>query len=270
MLDALGKAHTRPQAPQCDGSVSRLRHRPAQRVVPVGQLVATQVPSVQVVPEGQMRSQPPQLVLSAKGSTQVLAQLMRPGPHETVHIPREQTRPERHAVLHAPQWFKSVCVLRQTPIQSVSPSRHETWQRPMVQTVPDGHTIPQAPPQRVRVSTSHPSTEFMLQSAKLMRQATSTHAPREHAPTPLSKTHGDPHMPQLFVSLVRLRHAPEQLVRPAPHVESQLPPEQTCPALHGRPHIPQLALSVLRSRHTPEQLVEPVGHETTHTPAVHT
>ena len=75
-----------------------------------------------------------------------------------------------------------------------------------------------------------------------------------------------PHAPQLVLSDWRLRHAPEQLVVPAPHVTLHTPAEQMVPAAQARPQAPQLALSVVRSRQTPAQLVVPATHETLHTP----
>ena len=73
-----------------------------------------------------------------------------------------------------------------------------------------------------------------------------------------------PQAPQLFVSVVRSRQMPEQLVVPATHVTVQVPAEHTWPEAHARPHMPQLLLSVVRSRQTPEQLVVPITHETVH------
>ena len=69
-------------------------------------------------------------------------------------------------------------------------------------------------------------------------------------------------MPQLALSVVRLRQTPEQLVVPAAHETLHVPPEHTVPEAHARPQAPQLLLSVIRSRQTPEQLVRPVPHET--------
>jgi hypothetical protein len=48
---------------------------------------------------------------------------------------------------------------------------------------------------------------------------------------------------------------------PSPHtaVETQLPPEHTCPDPHTRPHAPQLNVSELVSRQLPPQSV-PLRH----------
>jgi hypothetical protein len=66
----------------------------------------------------------------------------------------------------------------------------------------------------------------------------------------------------LALSLVRLRHTPEQLVSPGPHDTVHTPDEQIWPAAQTRAQAPQLLLSVVRSRQTPEQLVVPAVHDT--------
>jgi hypothetical protein len=77
--------------------------------------------------------------------------------------------------------------------------------------------------------------------------------------------HALPHVPQLPGSNVVLVQAPEQLVRPVPHVVVHTPAEHTCPAPHRVPHAPQFALSVLvLTSHpliaSPSQLPEPALH----------
>ena len=56
--------------------------------------------------------------------------------------------------------------------------------------------------------------------------------------------HVTPHPPQLFTSVERAAHVPEQLVSPVPQENVQAPPTHARPLAHALPHEPQLAESV--------------------------
>ena len=55
----------------------------------------------------------------------------------------------------------------------------------------------------------------------------------------------------------RLKHEPEQLVSPAPHMFTHAPAWHACPGPHVRPHMPQLVASVRTFTHLLPQRVKP-------------
>jgi hypothetical protein len=143
---------------------------------------------------------------------------------------------------------------------------------PATQMLPAGHTTPH-PPQlfvAVDVFVSQPFAGLPSQSPRLASH-TNAHRPAAHTLVALARAgHAVPHALQLAGSLLRLTHAPLQLVRPAVQLVAHTPAEHTWPAAHVRPQAPQLLLSDCRSRHVPEQFVCPAAHETTQAPPLHT
>jgi hypothetical protein len=73
-----------------------------------------------------------------------------------------------------------------------------------------------------------------------------------------------PHFPQLWASLFRFTHDPEQFVSPEGHETTHVPPEHICPWGQLWPHDPQLLGLVFRETHRPEHFVSPEGQ--THLP----
>jgi hypothetical protein len=131
-----------------------------------------------------------------------------------------------------------------------------------------GHTLLHRPQFATLVlsPSSHPSEAVVLQSPKPVLHTATPQRPATQKGVAFGSEHAIPHPPQLAGSLLVLVHAPEQLVRPAPHEAAQVPPPQICPEAHARPHIPQLALSVWRLLQVVPHAVCPTGHEIWHVP----
>ena len=77
-------AQTRPQTPQFELSVARLRHTPEQVVVPDAH-ETEHVPAEHTVPAAQTRPQAPQLLLSLARSRHTPEQFVVPVAQVTVH-----------------------------------------------------------------------------------------------------------------------------------------------------------------------------------------
>jgi hypothetical protein len=73
-----------------------------------------------------------------------------------------------------------------------------------------------------------------------------------------------PHDPQWVASLDRFTQAPEQLVSPAGHSETQVPFAHTSPAGQAVPHAPQFCGSLARVTQAPAHTVCPAGHSVVH------
>jgi hypothetical protein len=82
--------------------------------------------------------------------------------------------------------------------------------------------------------------------------------------------HTLPHLPQLFLSLLRLKHLPEQAVSPALHWTLHWLSMHVAAPLVGAgqtlPQAPQLARSLLESTHLPPQGTNPALHTKLHWP----
>jgi hypothetical protein len=71
--------------------------------------------------------------------------------------------------------------------------------------------------------------------------------------------HFEPHLPQLWASVLVSTQEPEQLVCPVGHESEHWPLAQTSSDLQAVPQVPQCLWSVLVSTQEPEQSVCPVG-----------
>jgi hypothetical protein len=69
---------------------------------------------MQIAPATHLLPQPPQLLGSLRGSTQVSPHLICPTGHSSSHVPFWQAFPAAHTWLQAPQLFGSVCVSTHT------------------------------------------------------------------------------------------------------------------------------------------------------------
>lgn len=215
--------HVRPHAPQLPTSVIGLMQRPSQHCCPpahAAPLPHRQVPTVQV----------------------------SPGPHagehgtSVVQVPPMHTAPPVHGLPHIPQFIPSVDVSTHEVPQQVAPAVHapaapqrhtesthvaspvhagvhgSATHMPLSQICPVPHGCPQ-PPQfasSLRTSAHIPPQQISLPVHT--GPVPHRHSPAAHTlPRPMQFR---PHIPQSSNVFVKLTHAPEQHVRPPPHVLS--------------------------------------------------
>ncbi len=288
---ALASEQTLLQAPQLVGLVvvlisQPLATTPSQFPRPAAQTMLHTPPAHPAVPpEFEQRApQPPQWFTSVKmvtsqPSLDVALQSRRSLGQVTADVPQAEALHTAlvpiggggQTVVQLPQWLRSPETtftsqpLTELASQSRNPVLHAAIvHRPATQLAPafaNWQRLPQTPQLLVSlpVAVSHPSNGSPLQSAKPALQAASTQAPARHPATPLAKEQTVPQARQLFGSVLRSRHTPEQFVVGALHVVVQMPAEQTVPAAHPWPQDPQWLLSVWRSRQVPEQTLWPTG-----------
>jgi hypothetical protein len=119
----------------------------------------------------------------------------------------------------------------------------------------------------------HPHVVVDLQQAGTRMQP--EHCEAAHVQTPplhgtlLLQVCGEPHPPQLFLSVSKLTQAPLQALKPASHVNVHALPTHAAVALgtvveHACPHVPQLRASLVVATHPPLQMVGALaGHPDT-------
>jgi hypothetical protein len=155
-----------------------------------------------------------------------------------MHVPETHVCPDAQARPHAPQWAVLVWMLTSQPspaiaLQLPKPAAHASPQAPLVQVAvalgPVGHASPQRPQLEVLLVTltSQPSAAVPLQLPKPVEHAATPHVPERQKAMALGSEHAVPQPPQLEGSSAVLVHAPEQLVRPAPHEAAQALAAQT-------------------------------------------
>jgi hypothetical protein len=148
-----------------------------------------------------------------------------------------------------------------------APAVHAGVQTPPEQVPVHGRLQPPQCVVDVRVSASQPLPALPSQSAKPVLHENPQLPPLQVVEALPRVGQTLPQVPQLDVSLPRVRHAPLQGVWPLGQTLVHVPLEQTCPAPHARPQAPQLAPSAWRFRQVPLQLVKPGPQTTAHPPA---
>jgi hypothetical protein len=162
-----------------------------------------------------------------------------------------------------PQLALSLVRSRHTPEQLVSPVPQRDARMPAV------HTWPAGAGAAARAAVGAVGLEVAAHARAVVEPGAAAHRRRRPRSTPaLGQTR--PHMPQLARSLVRSRHTPEQLLRPAPQLTTQVPRGADLARGAGAlPQAPQWLRSVCTSRHTPSQSVSPPPQLTTQAPREH-
>jgi hypothetical protein len=261
---------------------------------------ATQVPLLQLVPDGHAVPHVPQLPLSLNRFTQAVPQ--RISPLGQTHIPLTQVCAAAHVLPQAPQLFTSLNRLTQVVPQRDSPVPHE--QLPPTQAVVgEAHFRPQAPQLAGSVLRS---TQLDPQAVRVPEQE-NVQAPFEHQGVPASAAQRRLQAPQLFTSdwtstqrpaqsrqpvghaqapRVQIWFEPDEQARPhAPQLEpsvcvlTQLVPQKVCPlgqlqapftqvcvATQALPHVPQFRLSVVTSTQLVPQSAWAAAHGGSHSP----
>jgi hypothetical protein len=150
-------------------------------------------------------------------------------------VPAAQTRP------HMPQLLLSSLVFVQLRLQAVRGGVHDVAQPFERHTDVPGHTLPQLP-------------QLFGSTAVVTHTPPHNVCPYGHVHAPIEQNcplgHTCPHVPQLLLSLCRLRQVPLQLVVPD---AQQIPDVQLAPDAHEVPHVPQLRGSVCVFVHIPLQ-----------------
>ncbi|MFO0605277.1 MAG: hypothetical protein U0324_19010 [Polyangiales bacterium] len=292
--------HTRPQAPQLLLSAARLVSQPLAALPSQLPKPDEQVPRVQVLDtqeavalgKTQRLPQLPQWLTDVRWSTSqplltLPSQLPKPEAQAIdTHAPPEHVGAPLvalHGRPQVPQLATSVLVLTSQPsegcaLQSASgaahvpPTVHELDTHTGVRPVGAVHRLEQPPqlPVSERVSVSHPSMGFMLQSAKPTLHAPITHSPPEQAAEALAKRQRVPQVPQLAASVTRLTSQPLVALRsqsPKPRRQAicvqrlamQAPRPLAKVVSQLTPQAEQLVLLRVRSTHSEPQSVRPVG-----------
>ena len=202
-------------------------------------LTQVQVPFWHISLGPQVCPHAPQLLLSFWTLTHVLPQQLSPleqaGAHTFWHVPVTQICPALHAAPQLPQLPASVCVLTQEPEHTVYPAAQT--QVPLWQTKLVPHAVPQVPQLLISVCMS---TQVPLHVVWPEGQVAGVQTPNlQYALV----AQAFPQPPQLLGSFAGSTQLPPHMISGAPHVLTQVPPEQAVPPGQALPHPPQLRLS---------------------------
>jgi len=222
-----------------------------------------------------------------------------PGERESRFDPPRQSPVSWHAPAtqvplqvapQAPQFALLVWVLTSHPstgllLQSAKPVAQVIPQAPLTQVGVEfarvGHALPQAPQALtlLRVSTSQPSAELLLQFAKPVEQL-KPQAPPAHVDAALARAgHAAPQRPQWLVSVARVDSQPlfacrSQSAVPAAHTKLHVPAAHTAVAEaragQETPQVPQFEGSTEVRVQAPPQRVCCEGQLGAQAPLVHT
>jgi hypothetical protein len=203
---------------------------PSQASWPAGQV---HTPAAQLAPVGQVKPQPPQLVMSACTSMQTPLQETSPAVGQVqalfMHWPPWQT------LLQAPQWLRLLAVSTQASPHKLCPAGHA--QAPFTHSRPPGHMVPQVPQLSSSLIVSTQSIPHAVSPAAQL----AAQPPWEQ--NGVADVQAMPQEPQLAALESTSTQAPSpQSWRPA--WQAQAPAAHEEPAPHRVPHIPQLLASV--------------------------
>ena len=203
------------QRPQFVGSLSKLTHVCAQRLMPVPEHgTSSHRPNEHRCVDAHARPHAPQFAGSKRGSVHVEPHCVSPSRQfDVTHAPFTHACPVVHALPQRPQWRTSCESCAQSDPQRLKPERHVAGsQRPATHAMPRSQGFPQPPQCSALVRGSkHASPQRTRPAAQLP----SSHRPSWHG---IANPQVTPQPPQFVRSFV---------------VSTQTSPQSEAPAGHG-------------------------------------